>query len=225
MAVNEYRPLATSADSEPLQPPASMASTPTQPSNNNVFKSALDRINKWNPFSPQNQSVRLPITEAEASTAADEGIPPVQEPSWFTLSRWDRLLIFGICLFGALACFILCFAIFPVVLLKARKFALLWSLGSLLVLIAFGVLQGPLNYLAHLTSPKRLPFTVVYVTCFVLSLVFTLAVKNALLALIACVIQVLAAGWYTFSYFPLGAQSLRITSQIGASQVYNWIDS
>lgn len=220
----QYQPLATSSDSEPLSSANHLPQYGA--SDTNVFKTALNKIRTWNPFSPDNRPLRLPLTEDDVPAETEsENVQPVQEPSWFTLSTWDRLLIFGICLLGALACFILCFAIFPVLLLKARKFALLWSLGSVLVLVAFAVLQGPLNYLAHLISPKRLPFTVVYVTSFILTLVFTLAVKSVILALIACIIQVLAAGWYTISYFPMGAQSLRMVTRVGTTQVNSWIDS
>lgn len=31
------------------------------------------------------------------------------------MSRWDRLLIFGACNLGALVCFVICFALFPVI--------------------------------------------------------------------------------------------------------------
>lgn len=41
------------------------------------------------------------------------------------VSRWDRLLIFGGCNLAALACFVICFALFPVLSLKPRKFAIL----------------------------------------------------------------------------------------------------
>lgn len=41
------------------------------------------------------------------------------------VSRWDRLLIFGACNLGALACFVICFALFPVLSLKPRKFVIL----------------------------------------------------------------------------------------------------
>jgi hypothetical protein len=43
-----------------------------------------------------------------------------------TVSRWDRLLIFGGCNLGALACFVLCFALLPVMVAKPRKFAILY---------------------------------------------------------------------------------------------------
>jgi hypothetical protein len=42
------------------------------------------------------------------------------------VSRWDRLLIFGACNLGALACFVICFALFPVISLgRPRKLVVL----------------------------------------------------------------------------------------------------
>lgn len=42
------------------------------------------------------------------------------------MSRWDRLLVFGAFNIAALACFVICFALFPVLSLKPRKFAILY---------------------------------------------------------------------------------------------------
>lgn len=41
------------------------------------------------------------------------------------MSRWDRLLVFGACNVAALACFVLCFALFPILWPVPRKFAIL----------------------------------------------------------------------------------------------------
>jgi len=42
-----------------------------------------------------------------------------------TVSRWDRILIFGACNLGALACFVLVFALWPIMMAKPKKFAIL----------------------------------------------------------------------------------------------------
>jgi len=43
----------------------------------------------------------------------------------WTVSRWDRMLVFAGCNLGALACFVICFALFPLVVHKPSKFVLL----------------------------------------------------------------------------------------------------
>lgn len=50
-------------------------------------------------------------------------IPPEWAAS--TVSRWDRLLVFGACNLGALVCFVICFTLFPVLSLKPRKLVIL----------------------------------------------------------------------------------------------------
>ncbi|ODQ63765.1 SFT2-domain-containing protein [Nadsonia fulvescens var. elongata DSM 6958] len=174
-----------------------------------------------NPFGGQNSYVRLPLWERNET--ATETV--VEEPAWFTLSQWDRLIVFGVCLIASVACFALCFLILPILALKPRKFALLWTLGSLLFVISFGVLQGPMAYLSHLLSPNRLPFTISFFGSIVATLVFSVGWKNTILTIIACVIQVIAALWYAVSYFPMGAQSLKFASRVGARQVSSWINS
>jgi hypothetical protein len=44
---------------------------------------------------------------------------------YLLVSRWDRLLIFGGCNLGALACFVIVFALWPVMIAKPKKFAIL----------------------------------------------------------------------------------------------------
>lgn len=109
--------------------------------------------------------------------------------------------------------------------LKPRKFAALWTLGSLLFVISFGVLQGPASYLLHLISAERLPFSLAYFGSMIATMVFSLGMKSTLLTIIAVIVQILAAIWYTVSYFPMGTQSLKFASRIGARQVTSWINS
>ncbi|NXP49609.1 SFT2C protein, partial [Heliornis fulica] len=59
------------------------------------------------------------------------------------LSRWQRLTGSGLCLLLAAFCFGLAALYAPLLLLRARKFALLWSLGSLCALGAAALLRGP----------------------------------------------------------------------------------
>lgn len=43
-----------------------------------------------------------------------------------TVSRWDRLLVFGACNVAALVCFVICFALLPILGVATRKFAILF---------------------------------------------------------------------------------------------------
>lgn len=191
-------------DGAPLPPPV------TQPDNPNSFKT---RLQKLNPF--RNNSVYL----------EDDDNYVTSEPGYFELSRWDRMLIFGLTFAGSMSCYLICIFLFPVLSLKPRKFALLWSLGSIFFLVSFGVLQGFQAYMLHLFLSTRLIFTVVFVSSIVLTLVSSLSLKSTLLSIIFAVIQLVSALWYTVSYFPMGKQTLNLAGSVARSQVDGWINS
>ncbi|XP_015607968.1 vesicle transport protein SFT2C isoform X2 [Cephus cinctus] len=82
-----------------------------------------------------------------------------EEAGWFketqkdccpSMTRLQRLTAFALCFFMGILCFCLSAIYIPVLLLKARKFALLYSLGSLFFLMSFCFLWGPMNYLKSL---------------------------------------------------------------------------
>ncbi|KAF8474781.1 SFT2 domain protein [Kalaharituber pfeilii] len=184
----------------------------------------LAKISSWNPFSSGGY-IRLP----GGSGSASEGLPPpVQaqqggDEGFFGLSRFDRLLAFAVCNLGALACFVLCFMLFPMLSLKPRKFAVLWSFGSLLFLASWAILQGPMTYARHLFSQQRLPFTAAYFGAIGGTLWFSIGLKSTFLTLLAVVVQIVALMWYLVSYFPMGSQGLRFASQMGVRRAASWV--
>ena len=95
-------------------------------------------------------------------TYRPDGQPQVQEPSWFKLSNVEKMIAFIMCLGSSALCFCLSFFLFPVLALKPRKFGMLWTLGSLLFVLSFGILQGPKKYTMHLLSSHRIVFTGVF---------------------------------------------------------------
>ncbi|ODQ81798.1 hypothetical protein BABINDRAFT_31849 [Babjeviella inositovora NRRL Y-12698] len=156
---------------------------------------------------------RLPLYNGDGSEA------PAQEPEWFQLSRFEKLLVFSCCLLGSAACFLLGFFLFPVLALKPRKFGLLWSLGSLLFVVSFGALQGPVNYIQHLISKDRLPFTVIFFGSVISTIYFAVVVKSSILTLLSGIMEVLAVIYYTMSYFPFGAQSFQWFLSVAVSSI------
>ncbi|OBT89548.1 hypothetical protein VE02_01085 [Pseudogymnoascus sp. 03VT05] len=132
----------------------------------------LSSIKSLNPFGGDGY-VQLPTTEGPGAPLPAPNRRE-EEEGFFALSRWDRILIFSGCNVGALACFVICFALFPVMALKPRKFAILWSLGSVLFLASWAVMMGPLTYGKHLVSAQRLPFTAAYFGSIGLTLYFSL---------------------------------------------------
>lgn len=142
-----------------------------------------------------------------------------EEPSWFTLSRFERYVGFVLLLLGSVACFALGFFLFPVLTLKPRKFVMLWTLGSLLFFLSFGVLQGPVSYLKHLSSKERLPFSIIFITSQILTIYCAVILKSTILSLVMGIIEILSILWYTASYFPFGTQTMQYVFGVGARQV------
>jgi len=161
-----------------------------------------------NPFSRFYNSVAgdyVPLRSNERSN---------EEEAWFALSRWERLLGFGGCLLGAAVCFFVAFLTLPMLAIRPAKFALAFSLGSLLVMFGFSVLIGPINHVKHLVSKERLPFSLVYFASLGLTLYFSLGRKSYIGSLIGAIIQVIALVSYVLAYFPGGTATLRVGGQV-----------
>ncbi|KAI5862684.1 SFT2-domain-containing protein [Durotheca rogersii] len=191
------------------------------PVNTSQRSGLLSSIQSLNPFGDRGY-VQLPTTESAgaplpASNRRDE------EEGWFALSRWDRMLIFGACNLGALACFILCFVLWPVLMATPRKFVILWSFGSVLFLSSFAAMMGPMAYVQHLTSGSRLPFTAAYFGSIALTIYFSVGLHNTILTLLAAIVQIVCLLWYLVSYFPMGSSSLRLATSFGARRAASWM--
>lgn len=115
---------------------------------------------------------------------------------------------------GAAVCFFVAFLTLPMLALRPAKFALAFSLGSLLVMFGFAVLVGPLNHIKHLVSRERLPFSAAYISSLALTLYFALKSHSKLLTLVFAIVQVVALVSYVAAYFPGGTQTLRFGGQI-----------
>ncbi|KAI0270639.1 SFT2-domain-containing protein [Gloeopeniophorella convolvens] len=161
-----------------------------------------------NPFSRFYNAIGggyIPLRSSEQSN---------EEEAYFALSRWERLLGFVACLAGAAICFAVAFFTLPLLAVRPAKFALSFSLGSLLVMFGFAVLIGPLNHIKHLISKERLPFSVAYLGSLGLTLYFALGPHSYFGCLVGAVVQVLALVSYILAYFPGGAQTLRFGGQM-----------
>ncbi|KAF2171384.1 hypothetical protein M409DRAFT_63687 [Zasmidium cellare ATCC 36951] len=194
-----------------------------QPANTNRETPLLGSLSKYNPFNTQG-NVRLPTTEGEAPGAP---LPArtrrEEEEGWFALSRWDRILIFGGLNIAAIALFVVCFTLLPILSLRPRKFAILWSMASALFLGSWAVMMGPLVYVRHLISQERLPFTATYFGSIALTLYFAVGLRSSILTLMSSIVQLVALVWYLVSYFPMGSQGLRFAARFGGSRISAWM--
>ena len=136
------------------------------------------------------------------------------DPCLPSLSKKQRIIGFMLCLVLGLFCFLLSSLYLPVLVLKARKFALLYSLGSLFFIMSFAALWGPVNHMKHLLSGDRLLFTVVYFLTIFATIYFAMWRRSYVLTLICAVIQILALIWYIISYIPGGQTGLKFFSKV-----------
>lgn len=181
----------------------------------------LTSLSSLNPFNNRGY-VQLPTTEGPGAPLPAPSRRE-EEEGWFVLSRWDRMLIFGACNIGALACFILCFTLFPVLSLKPRKLVVLWTLGSILFLSSFAAMMGPWAYVQHLASTPRLPFTAAYFGSLGLTIYFSIGLHSTILTLFSALVQLACLTWYLVSYFPLGSSGLRLATTFGARRAAAWM--
>lgn len=201
--------------------------------NDTQINQLRDSLSRWNQSrsqnsQAQNESIKTFFaswTESLNETASDlyqrlpisrqDLVQQESEPSWFTLSRSERLILFVCFILGSVACFTLCVFLFPVLAIKPRKFALLWTVGTLLFIFAFGLLMGPMAYLKHLTSRDRLPFTGFFFGSCFMTLYFATIAKSTVGTIVGATLEVIAALYYTVSYFPMGAAGLRMLGNFG----------
>lgn len=170
-----------------------------------------------NPFA--NLSFNNPLTLG----GGDDAVQESDVNSFLNLSYFERISLFVVCIVASYCCYAICFFFFPFMIIHPRKFAMLWSIGSLLFLAAFAFLNGAYKFAQHLTSFERLPFTIVYTGSILLTLLFSLVWKHTLVVIICCVVQVVSSIAYVVSYFPLGRRGLALGSGLARSHVEGWL--
>jgi len=158
-------------------------------------------------------------SENDGSTASTNGSSCC---NWLTdrlpsLTKKQRIVGFMTCLVLGLFCFSFSTVYIPMIVFKARKFALLFSMGSVFVMGSFSFLWGPVNHAKHLFNRERLPFTSVYIGSLALTLYFAMGLQSTVLTTIAAVCQVCALLWFVISYIPGGQTGLKFFTRICSS--------
>ncbi|XP_049771414.1 uncharacterized protein LOC126143917 [Schistocerca cancellata] len=155
----------------------------------------------------------------ENEEAPDGWFAETQKDCCPRMGRIQRITGFCFCLGMGCLCFILAAMYTPVLLLKARKFALLYTLGSLFVISSFSFLWGPLHHLRHLCSRERLPFTSVYFGTLFATLYFALHVQSTPFTVLCAACQIVALLWFLFSYIPGGQSGIMFFTRLCSSTV------
>ncbi|XP_030016313.1 vesicle transport protein SFT2C-like [Sphaeramia orbicularis] len=132
------------------------------------------------------------------------------------LSRRQRLAASGVCAAFSALCFGLSALYAPLLLLYARKFALLWSLGSLFAIAAAAILRGPSRMAAGLPTS---PGAAVYLTALAGTLYAALSLHSTVLTALGAGLQVAVILGAVVSLLPGGGAGMRFVGGLAASAI------
>ena len=120
----------------------------------------------------------------------------------------ERFTTFTILAISGIVCMIFAFTFLPFVIISPHKFALLFTLGSALMLASFSFLRGHVAFVKHLSSIERLPFSGSYIISLIGTLYSSLVMGSYLLTMIFSIIQIVALLYFLVSYIPGGVSAL-----------------
>lgn len=132
------------------------------------------------------------------------------------MSRSQRMVAFGVCVCFSMLCFGLSALYAPLLLLYARKFALLWSLGSLFAIAAAAVLRGPSRLATGLPTS---PGAAVYLCALGGTLYAALSLHSTVLTALGAALQVTVIVGYVVSLLPGGSAGIRFMGGMAASAI------
>ncbi|XP_044161583.1 vesicle transport protein SFT2C [Bufo gargarizans] len=128
------------------------------------------------------------------------------------MSGTQRLMAAALCAAMAALCFGLAALYVPLLLLRARKFAMLWSMGSVLGLGSVSLLRGPSRLLRE---PD--PWTFFYLVALGGTLYAALGFRSTPLTLLGAVVQVITGAALLLGMLPGGAAGRRYISGLCGS--------
>nr|ABV82283.1 IP19804p [Drosophila melanogaster]ACD81715.1 IP19904p [Drosophila melanogaster] len=102
----------------------------------------------------------------------------------------------------------------PFLILKARKFALLYTLGSLFFILSFCFLSGFGSFLKQMFSKPRLLTSLSYSSCLILTLYCALVAKSTAFTVLFAVAQIIALLFMVLGTVPGGATGLKFFGQL-----------
>jgi len=101
----------------------------------------------------------------------------------------------------------------PMITVRPQKFAISFTMGSLLFMGSFGILKGPMAHLKSMCGADQMLFSTVYIASMLATLYFTFnkgGAKGYLYVIMASGGQIVALLYYLVSFLPGGTAGLRI---------------
>lgn len=139
-----------------------------------------------------------------------------EEPDpWIpSLTRKQRLLAFFAFSCLSIFCFTMAMLLLPFIVLKARKFALLFSMGSLSSIISLSMLRGPSKFMAYMFSREKMLFSAGYFISLFLTLYCAMGLRRTVPTIFSASVQFAIIGQYILGYIPGGMTGVRMLGKM-----------
>ena len=127
----------------------------------------------------------------------------------YQLTRVQRLYAFGtLFAIGFVLSFLSTILLFSGAL---GAFAILYTLGNVISLVATGFLVGFVKQFTKMFDPNRRIASITFLVTMVLTLISAFVLKIGIITLLLCVVQYLALLWYSLSYIPFARDFIKST--------------
>uniref|UniRef100_U5EU38 Vesicle transport protein n=1 Tax=Corethrella appendiculata TaxID=1370023 RepID=U5EU38_9DIPT len=142
-----------------------------------------------------------------------------QESCCPKLSRIQRIVAFVTCMGLGIFCMTISTFYIPVLIFKARKFALLYTLGSIFFILSFSFLSGFKAMFRQMFSRERLALSISYVTSLCATLYFAMIMQSTPLTVLCSVVQIITLLWMILALIPGGISGVKFFGSMFKSSV------
>lgn len=152
---------------------------------------------------------------------ANSWLKDTQDTCCPKLSRIQRIVGFVTCMGLGVFCMIVSTFYIPMLILKARKFALLYTLGSIFFIMSFSFLSGFGAMFRQMFSRERLALSISYSCCLVATLYFAMIEQSTAFTVLFAVAQIISLLWMILGAIPGGMTGVKFFGQMFRSSVSN----
>jgi hypothetical protein len=107
----------------------------------------------------------------------------------------------------------------PFLLISPHKFAMSFTIGSVMILSSFVIFSGPKAMLTSMSQREKLPFSILYVVGLVGTLWATLFMRSYIFTAIFAVVQAVALLYFMASYLPGGKTAVNACFRLSGRSV------
>lgn len=131
----------------------------------------------------------------------------------------QRIVGFVVCLGLGTLCMSISLFYVPVLLIRTRKFALLYTLGSLFFILSFCFLSGFVTFFRTLCTLQRVFPSVTYFSCLFLTLYCSIWIKSTALTVLFALIQLMSLAFMVIGSVPGGTAGVKFFGSIFKSTI------